>query len=425
MAHASPLSRHVEILRNLLTLVEAVQRITHERQSELAPREFSQFIAFSGRLRKTTSGIDRVYVILSRLERDINRRDRQQAIESFLKLNVSLAQLVLSTTTAATRVENGFRGHDQISFVRETAYAQIDELWSPACNVTETVATKIVPFFLKYPPALVFLALSRALDALHSELASLTLLAIDGQSEQIVRSIEFAPEHKRAGMSVLSYFSEIVNAKYPDLEVRVTIEQNGNVVSLIVDPPDAEREVIEQSLEDYMLVVRGKENPRILFDDELEILRLNQTLEMAKLELRHTQQILSAKTADHDRVLARVENLEARAEEHYKQMVRAFEGSIANSASFSGNLVQVLFELQNQANRGHNKNLELLVSLAKEAHKTGDTIDLITAIGNIAKKDRGLFEELLKKLAVAAAGKVAGAIGAAITTSASLPLPRI
>ena len=107
----------------------------------------------------------------------------------------------------------------------------------------------------------------------------------------IERSIEFPPEYKQAGVSILNYFAEIIRKKYPESEATVQIKQDGLKVSMTIDPAEGEREIIEKTLNDYGLVITGNMQPEGLLSDPLDVMALRNKLEIAQLELRQTKQL--------------------------------------------------------------------------------------------------------------------------------------
>jgi len=106
----------------------------------------------------------------------------------------------------------------------------------------------------------------------------------------ITRSIEFAPEHKQVGVSILSYFGQVLQQKYPNIEARVKIEQKGNLVTLIVNTAAGEVSRMEESLDLFGKVVCGKEPPSALLSDSNHVQELKTKLEIAALELRLTKE---------------------------------------------------------------------------------------------------------------------------------------
>jgi transcriptional regulator with XRE-family HTH domain len=124
---------------------------------------------------------------------------------------------------------------------------------------------------------------------------------------KIERSIEFPPEYWQAGTSILSYFSRVLNVKYPSQKIKVRIEQEGLNLRMEIETPTGEREKIEKTLEEYGLVITGKIQPENFISDPFEVMALKNKLEMADLELRQTKQLL-AFTRDNNQ--QRIESLE-------------------------------------------------------------------------------------------------------------------
>lgn len=125
----------------------------------------------------------------------------------------------------------------------------------------------------------------------------------------IERSIEFPPEYKQAGVSILNYFSEILRQRYPESEATVQIKQYGLKVTMTIDPVDGKREIIEKTLNDYGLVITGKMLPEEFESDPLQVMALRNKLEIAQMELRQTKQLLQFTEKHHSE---RIESLEQR-----------------------------------------------------------------------------------------------------------------
>lgn len=75
------------------------------------------------------------------------------------------------------------------------------------------------------------------------------------------RSIEFPPMYCQAGLGILNYFNSYIQKKYPHEDVTVTIEQYEKTVKLVIETENGNKEVIEKALEEYMLIVTGKQKP--------------------------------------------------------------------------------------------------------------------------------------------------------------------
>jgi hypothetical protein len=107
----------------------------------------------------------------------------------------------------------------------------------------------------------------------------------------IQRLIEFPAELRQAGISILSYFSEILKQKYPDQEMTVRIEQFGTLVRMTVDSPSGWRDVVEKDLATYGEVVKGAIGPESLLHNEVDVLRLSNKLDIAKVELEFERRV--------------------------------------------------------------------------------------------------------------------------------------
>jgi len=114
----------------------------------------------------------------------------------------------------------------------------------------------------------------------------------DNEILRVERSIEFPPEYWQAGTSILSYFSHVLNVKYPSQKIKVRIEQEGLNLRMVIETPTGEREKIEKTLEEYGLVVTGKIQPESFLSDPFEVMALKNKLEVAHLELRQTRTLL-------------------------------------------------------------------------------------------------------------------------------------
>lgn len=112
----------------------------------------------------------------------------------------------------------------------------------------------------------------------------------------IRRSIHFKPEHRQAGIGILSYFSNILNKTYPDQDIRFRIEQNYPIVSLIIETPDGDLiEKIEKKLKQYGEMVTGCIPINEFTSDELLIIDIKNELRIAQLRIETQSELLAFK----------------------------------------------------------------------------------------------------------------------------------
>ncbi len=98
-------------------------------------------------------------------------------------------------------------------------------------------------------------------------------LTIDDNIE-IKREIEFTPETKQAGLSILTYFGTVIDENYPEQNARVKIEQNKQSVKMTIETSDGIEEVIEEALEEYQMVMQKQISPEEFYSDPIKVIEL-------------------------------------------------------------------------------------------------------------------------------------------------------
>lgn len=102
---------------------------------------------------------------------------------------------------------------------------------------------------------------------------------------RIVKSISFAPEHHVAGLSILQNFGNVLTKKYPNGGVAFSIQQVGTKIVMTIEHPDGEKEIVEEYLTNYGLVVFEKMTPEQYTNDPVEIMDLKRQIIQYKGEL--------------------------------------------------------------------------------------------------------------------------------------------
>lgn len=115
---------------------------------------------------------------------------------------------------------------------------------------------------------------------------------IEDDSNIIMRMIEFSPEHYQAGMSILSYFNKFLTNKYPQKEVKIKIEQDGLIVRMIIETKEGDKEIVEEILNSYGLIVKGEMKPEDFLDNKIHILELKQQLRLAYVQLETQKDLM-------------------------------------------------------------------------------------------------------------------------------------
>ncbi len=131
----------------------------------------------------------------------------------------------------------------------------------------------------------------------------------------ILREIEFSPEYRQAGLGIMHYFAEVMQQKYPDIPATVQITQQNLTVRMIIETDDGYRDIVEQTLEDYGLVISGKRHTAELFDDAVAMMRLENKLDVVRIELRAERRANRLLARYGSEQKARIEHLETEVSE--------------------------------------------------------------------------------------------------------------
>lgn len=119
------------------------------------------------------------------------------------------------------------------------------------------------------------------------------------RSNTIIRSIEFPKGYEQAGLAILSYFSKVVREKYNDINVQVSIKQVDHRITMVIETPEGTKEIIEETLQNYGLVIKGELAPEIFLDNKLHVLELKQQLTFIKAQSEATHLLMEYKDNRH------------------------------------------------------------------------------------------------------------------------------
>jgi uncharacterized protein YjbI with pentapeptide repeats len=116
----------------------------------------------------------------------------------------------------------------------------------------------------------------------------------------IIRSIEFPQEYYQAGISILNYFSTVLRKKYKEKDAKVEIKQDGLKVTMIVDPVEGEKQVIEKALDEFGLVISGRMSLEEFTDDPFLAIEFKQELKIAKARIESQRELLQIQNTQID-----------------------------------------------------------------------------------------------------------------------------
>src|SRR2546423_2869898 len=236
-----------------------------------------------------------------------------------------------------------------------------------------------------------------------------------GRVERIIRSIEFPPEYYQSGVTILSYFASVLRHKNISDNIKVSIEQNGLVVRLIIESPSGQRELIERTLDAYALVITGKFSIDKLTTDPFEVMELKSQLRIAYIQLQNQRDLLDLSKSEVAQLrtgLAETREAlmasERRAEAETNRFMSLLEGLIANNSDLSSGfrkLSEQAIALQNSTLANALKSLH---GLFERGLREDDREDFIEKMEAIRQEDSGVFSPVCDILIK---GAISGAAG--------------
>lgn len=207
----------------------------------------------------------------------------------------------------------------------------------------------------------------------------------------LLRKLEFPPQYKESAVSILSYFSRVLEQKYPEMDAGVSILQRGQTVTLKIETKEGEISTIERTLDEYGQVVVGDLAPDEFFNDPLAIVELKNRLEVAKLELRLKEQSHLIHSSYQEK---RVESLEDQLKE-----LRCLVGAQLTTVSNLSSTIAALGNSERISPAVANA-LNTLNDLIQKNYSTKNESDLRQALETIRKEDQGLFKKLFGSVSI-------------------------
>ncbi|EGR1121857.1 cell division FtsZ family protein [Vibrio parahaemolyticus] len=108
------------------------------------------------------------------------------------------------------------------------------------------------------------------------------------------KSIAFDSHQASAGLSILSYFNEFLHQQYSGIEAKVSINQEGSKITLIVETASGEVEKVEKSLYEFGLVVVQQKSANEVLKSSFDVEKLQMKLEFAELELKQNARLIAS-----------------------------------------------------------------------------------------------------------------------------------
>ena len=217
-------------------------------------------------------------------------------------------------------------------------------------------------------------------------------LAIDLADDKIItkkvkRYIEFSPEHRQAGIGILSFFSSYLDERYPNTDAKVIIQQNGSEVKMTIETSDGDPAVITRTLEEYASVITGKSQPGDFIDDPMAIMKLQQRLQMAVLELKWA--------SDNKAILERMNDSLNLTVKTQAEQIADLNKSLQRGLSSAGKLADAMKALSTRASDATVQiALNRLLDMVEQGLNERDEDDAKRQLGQIQQADPKTYGEL-------------------------------
>jgi hypothetical protein len=201
------------------------------------------------------------------------------------------------------------------------------------------------------------------------------------------KAIEFSPEYRVAGISILSFFSEIVELEFANKSVKVGIVQSGNVVTLRVETPEGEvLKEVEQVLNTYGLAVMGSVPLESISKNTQLVQELRTRLEVTNLELKLRKEALLENSKQYEN---RITNLESQIDGLHKM--------VGQSLLQNTNLIDTIKSLSASANPSDAflKAVTTISELVHTTHTEEVEMKLNDSFSTIENESPGIISRLV------------------------------
>ncbi|HKX09907.1 MAG TPA: hypothetical protein VJN67_17030 [Stellaceae bacterium] len=222
------------------------------------------------------------------------------------------------------------------------------------------------------------------------------------------RSLDFQPHQTRAALSILSYFGSVLEARYPGMDVEVKIGQSGNKISLSIDSGSEDLEKIEESLDTYLEVARGRRPAEAIVSDPIDILRLQHQLDIAALQLKSEQDLRAVLVTENRGLHERLSALEERLTAETERFMTHLQELNSNQYNDHRAIVRRVLNAAEVRDREFETTLSRVIRVLLSGEKRFDKRSLKRDIEALYAKDHGFWRKLVRELP---GGVLQGALG--------------
>ena len=183
------------------------------------------------------------------------------------------------------------------------------------------------------------------------------LLQSNTNDNTITKSIYFEPQYHTAGLTILQNFGSLLNKEYPNGDVAFTIEQQGMKITMVIEHPHGQKEIVEDYLNRYGLVISGQISPEQFVTDPVVIMDLKRQLIHLEADIKwadEKQSMLKGIISNQDSKIL-----------YFQEQLNKVLSNNHNILSSPSNLIEKLIELTNSKDERINSLVEQLIAFAK------------------------------------------------------------
>lgn len=201
--------------------------------------------------------------------------------------------------------------------------------------------------------------------------------------KKIIRESFIPKEYQSSAISLLHHFRNIIDDLHPNIDISLSVENLHDRVKIIINCPVADEDTVVKLFEDYGLVITGEKKPDELLSNSHELMILEHKLDMARMELKHSQQRLEFERRQYD---SRIIHLE-KSSDHYS--------SLLGDMIFQNKVIREDFNnLARDTNISNDGRIESLMNLLADNLESRDEDKVTELLTSIKEEDVTLFDHI-------------------------------
>lgn len=200
---------------------------------------------------------------------------------------------------------------------------------------------------------------------------------------KITKKFDIEPEVRSPIASLLLHFDEIIKVKHPEIETTTTLIQNNEKTIFSIEAEILNLDVLENELQQYGLVLTNDITAREYLGDGIAALRLENKLELARIDLKQTQELLNLERRySSDRII------------FLEDQLRYVQKMIAKKDKGISNLSNTILKLAKNQKSIVQKSLSTLNTLIEKGITEADEGIVINELQTIKDENPSIFDKI-------------------------------